>query len=206
MDKKPGSQLDLFSQGRISTEEDAPRSSSTRFSDIRKYEKTLLITIGFIVTVIVSFSLGVEKGKRLAAVRPLSGFDTARAAKPVIIPEQPYKPAATPVPAAVLKTVPQKTAPAPIPAAAPAPAQEPAAVPVIAGTAGNFTIQIASFKAKAHAVREMEILKQKGQPAYIAPQGKYTVLYVGKFKDKETARSLLSELKKNYQDCFIRRL
>ena len=70
----------------------------------------------------------------------------------------------------------------------------------------NYTIQLASYQNKISAEKEGEALKRKGLSPLVMPKGKYTVLCVGNFADKETARSTLSELKKRYQDCFLRRL
>lgn len=70
----------------------------------------------------------------------------------------------------------------------------------------KYTIQLASYSARSNAQKEAEALKKKGLAAIIQPKGKYIALCVGNFPDKETAQSLLPQLKKQYRDCRIRRL
>lgn len=70
----------------------------------------------------------------------------------------------------------------------------------------GYTIQIASFKSRASAEKELSSLKKKGFSALILPKGEFAVVCVGNFSDKNAAKPLLSELKKRYDDCYIRRL
>ncbi|MFA5286933.1 MAG: SPOR domain-containing protein [Candidatus Omnitrophota bacterium] len=71
---------------------------------------------------------------------------------------------------------------------------------------GQYTIQLASFKASSYAKREAEALNKKGYKAFTLNKGKYIILCVGNFPDKETAQPLLPELSKYYKSCYIRRL
>lgn len=153
--EKSQSQLELFTTAKESL---AARANlpGYLFDFIRKYEKTVLLFICFIITGIISFSLGIEKGKRInltPAKRNKEG--------PAVL-EQP-----------VLK---------------------------------KYTIQVASYKTKTGAQKEGQILREKGfLPLFFASR-EYTVVCVGNFPDKETAKTLVSELKKRYRDCFVRRL
>lgn len=65
------SQLELFSQPRAGAYSPVARKK-TALGYMRSYEKTVLLLIGFIVTAIVAFCLGVEKGRAVSAQRPLS--------------------------------------------------------------------------------------------------------------------------------------
>ncbi len=213
MEKKTTPQFDLFTQGRASSGE-FPHDSPARISAIRKYDKILLLSISFIVTVIVSFSLGVEKGKRMMALKSQAVFDTAMVRKtpPVAERSAPAKGLAVSTGGQISMQAPQQ----PVSTAAepaqiePVSGRDPGQIQTVLPPAGNkgraFTIQIATFKTRAHALKEMTALKQKGYPVYLTSKGKYTVLTVGNFSDKEAAKPILSKLKKNYQDCFIRRL
>ena len=49
-------------------------------------------------------------------------------------------------------------------------------------------------------------LKKKGLSTLVLPKGRFIVLCVGRFSDKQTAQPVLTELKKQYRDCFIRRI
>lgn len=71
---------------------------------------------------------------------------------------------------------------------------------------GQFTIQVASFKASSYAKNEVARLNKKGFKAFTLNKGKYTILCIGNFPNKETAQPLLLELSKYYKSCYIRRL
>ncbi|MCM8779704.1 MAG: SPOR domain-containing protein, partial [Candidatus Omnitrophica bacterium] len=73
-------------------------------------------------------------------------------------------------------------------------------------SAKGYTIQVASFKFKNEALKEMESLKRRGFNSIILNKGTFLIVCVGKYSDKEKAISVLQKLKKNYQDSFVRRL
>lgn len=188
MEKRSFSQLELFSQTKQNYHQ--PKGISNSFlSYIYNYEKTILITIGFIIIGIVSFSLGVEKGKRLSIVKFNSHLDMAAKTKlsesVQIITQQQNQTAIKKEDASV------KIQPQPI---------------YTKDSIRNYTIQVATYQTNSHAQREVEILRKKGFNPLVLSKGEYTVVCVGNFSNKETAKSLLSELKKRYRDCFIRRL
>jgi cell division septation protein DedD len=68
------------------------------------------------------------------------------------------------------------------------------------------TIQIASYKKREYAQREAEKLKKKGLMPRIIIKGSFSVLYVTASANKDSAKSLLAELQKEYKGCFIRRI
>lgn len=173
MDRKSHSQLELFSPPKGYSELKTQDNYNAFLSYIRNYEKVILIIIGFIVTGIISFSLGVEKGKTI--VRSPASIQT--------MDKSPLQP-----PPSIEKRDDVKQ---------PQPKEE---------KIQNYTIQLASYKTKAHAEQEAERLRKKGISPLVLSKGAYTVLYAGSFPDKETAKSLLPELKKRYHDCFIKRL
>lgn len=180
MDKKHYNQLELFSDtkshGRART-----RISKAFINHISKYEKTILIIIGFVITGIASFSLGVEKGKSFILLKTDSHLDIAVkpgsslsvSAPKQITKEQRYQPKGKDE----LKEYIQ-----------------------------NYTIQVASFLNRINAQKEADILKRKGLSPLVLSKGKFSIVCVGNFAKREEAESLLSKLKKQYQDCRIRRL
>jgi len=177
MENKEDNQLELFSGAEGIPIK--PQDSGKRFFNyVRSYEKTIIVIIGFVLTGIISFSLGVEKGKRLSMLKPNNHFDLAitqshvRAVAPVV----------------------QQKNPQPLP-------QQPAVL-----QKQGYVIQLGSFKTRSNAQREAESLKKKGfQPIFIN-KGDYILLCVGNFTKKEAAEPQLTELRKLYQDCFLRRL
>lgn len=79
------------------------------------------------------------------------------------------------------------------------------APPLGQGVTG-FTIQLASYKTTKYAQKEAEALKRKGFSPFVVSRGDYVAVCVGNFPDKNVAKNMLAELKKQYRDCYIRRL
>ena len=164
-------QLELFSDPQEDPSAAANRIRRNSFvSRIWGYEKTVLIIILLLVTGIISFSLGVEKSRRVQDSQPV-----AVANQPIAVESL------TPLAAVVQQSVAVK--------------QD-----------GKYTIQLASFKAGSYAKQEAGQLNKKGFKAFTLNKGKYVILCVGNFPNKESAQPLLSELSKYYKSCYIRRL
>lgn len=160
MEKTNYSQLELFSQIRRKDETKTHLPNSFIYY-MRGYEKTIIIIIVFIITGIISFSLGVEKGKEIVNQKTNSRIDMAEVSQP-------------------------------------AKSSQIAEV--------NYAIQVASYETRVYAQKEAEVLKKKGLSPSVLSKGRFVVLYVGNFPDEKSAKSVLTELKKQYRDCFIRRL
>ena len=65
-------------------------------------------------------------------------------------------------------------------------------------------IQIASFRTDKYAKKEMERLKDKGYQPYALTWGKYRVVCVGGYENKDEAARDLEQLRKLYADCILR--
>jgi hypothetical protein len=181
------SQLELFSGGREPETVKADAKPRRFLFQVNRYEKTIFLLIGFIVTGMCFYCLGVEHGKKLAAQKMDRGLDMASS--------RPVEGTAAVVPAPVVRKI-----EAPVPVAAVAPMEASAA------QKGSFTVQIGSYQGKDSAERERVKLVKKGLSPLIVKKGEFNIVCVGNFADKETARSLLSKLRQNYRDCYIRRL
>jgi len=177
MEKQSNPQMELFAQASDSSHLKV-NSGNGIIERIWAHEKTVLIIIAFLVTGIIAFSAGVEKGKRN------------------ILNEQSKQ---------LVLVKPQNTAPAPAVIVRKEEALT-QVVPLTAQKQGAFTIQVASFKTKANAQKEAENIKKRGLSAILLNKGSYVILCVGNFPNKETAQPLLSELSRRYGSCQIRRL
>ena len=178
MEKNTGTQLELFA-GQNSQQDSSLRTANRSFYErIRNHEKILLIIISISLTAIISFSLGFEKGKRLAL--------SINNSRPLLNSPQRQEPVAAFMPDTNVKNEPVQK-------------EE-------KQDKGIFTIQLASYKTKSYAEKEAIILKKKGLSPIILTKGNYAVLYVGKFANKETAQSIVTQLEKRYTGCRIRRL
>jgi len=156
------------------------------FTFIRLHEKAISITIIFFITWLISFSLGVERGKRLASVTTQIEPENLRT-KQTLMTERLKDKAGQ-----ILLTdhfsdgkLEDKEEKKEI---------------------SKYTIQVATFKTKVYAQKEADRLKKKGLKTLIIPKGNYICVCVGNFSEKQEAKLTLNQLKKNYQDCFIRRL
>ena len=173
MENEANRQLELFTQSGGSDGTRSPSAKAAFLGFIWNYEKTILLVIAMVITSIVSFSLGVEKGRRLATLKD--------------------NPLAT-----------NQESPGDI--SGPKEQKEEATRQSIPIEKGNYVIQLASYKIRTHAQKEAELLKKRGLEPLVLSKGSYIVLCVRSISNKETARSLLSQLKKRYRDCYITRL
>lgn len=198
--EKNNVQLELFSQNKRSESE--KKTASVAFLNyICGYEKTVLVLIAFIITAVIFFCLGVEKGKNLAVKNADSHLDMASAVepgKPQITVQTTSQQLIQSKPDVqqedILKPLPREK-------------KDKAVKPIQKQQdMGNYTIQIATYQTRANAQKEADILKKKGLSALVLSKNAYTILCVGRFLDKRTAKTTLVELKKKYNDCFIRRL
>lgn len=71
---------------------------------------------------------------------------------------------------------------------------------------GKYYIQVASFIKDEAAKREAKNLESAGYSALVLKKGKYMAVYVGGFESSQEARKRLKILNKKYKDCIVRRL
>ena len=184
--EKQGVQLELFSKDKGAREIKRRPFNLGLLLHFRNHEKFVFFIILLSITGIISFSLGVERGKKIntASSRIVTGEQINAETK--IIREPVLSQAAEQQNFMVKKDT-----------ALTAPFSE---------TKKNYTIQLASYKTASYAQKEADALKKKGFTTLVMPKGKYIVLCVGNFSDKDTAQPVLSGLKKKYEGCYIRRL
>lgn len=194
MDKSGYSQLELFSPGRREEQRSSPEGGIPHY--LWRYEKTVLIIICFIVTSIVSFSLGVEKGKRQASLNLNVNLETASLKPAVTNQKTDTKEKIESAGAARANVTATRTD------------NKSPTMPPQKTSPGVYTIQIASFKDKSRAEQEAARFEKKGLQSIILSKGQYTIVCVGRFPDKKSANPLLADLKKQkrYNDCYLRRL
>ncbi len=69
----------------------------------------------------------------------------------------------------------------------------------------RYHVQVASFKKKNSASKEVERLENNGYPVVVMKKGDYVVIYVGGFESEGEARSNFKDLKKRYKDCIFKK-
>ncbi len=166
------------------------------------FENIIVLCIIFVMSLVLSYSFGVEKGKKTAMpmhtprpIETVQSADNQKAGGPEVIslaePEE--------------EVIRIETVPEPEPQLAPEGQTESAAIdePV---DEDFFTIQVASFKLEKNARIEAARLKDIGYDIYVQAKGNYSIVCVGKFMQREKAEEFASKLKNRYNDYLVRRL
>ncbi len=151
-------------------------------------ERIIVISIFAVMVIVFSFALGLEKGKRIAALS-LNQQGIGARAKFTEVPAKGHL-----QPKASTQTAPSGRTP--VNNAAPQPLM----------VKPSYTIQVASFKSSKNAYDEAKTLEQKGYQTLVLPKGSYSIVCVGKFVEETQAKQFVNKLKNKYKDCVIRRL
>lgn len=70
----------------------------------------------------------------------------------------------------------------------------------------KYIIQVATYLKESTANKEVKKLESSGYPTFASRKGKFIVVFVGEFNDKQKAEEKMKSLKKKYNDCILRRL
>ncbi len=177
------SQFELF-PGAPGSSADASRPRYLFAHLTLSLENTVVLAIMMVMTVVFAFSLGVEKGKKLTKkIESISPINLVRQERSS--PEESNKKFDASFPESKIVVG--------------APASE-------RPLNSLYTIQVASFKEETYAQKEASALKRKGFDAFVAEKGDYSIVCVGKFRDKDQTNLWVPKLKRKYTDCLVRRL
>ncbi len=181
-------------------------------------ENLVVVSIVALMSMVLVFSMGVERGKNIKQVPQISAQRPAPIVK-VTAPVQnqtitrvngatavhPQPSVAQIVPVSVSSPennvdhleINDRMSPSNLPTAqtSMAPAEE-----------TGYTIQVASYKAEKYGQQEIELLKKKGTTGFLMQKGNYFILCVGKFANKNEADKILGKLRKQYKDSLVRRM
>ena len=152
-------------------------------------ESLVIFTILGIMVALFSFSLGVERGKHLAArtldERVSSAWNVGARTMAVALPA----PVSVHVPALATRSV---------------TVQKPVNIHgFIFGT--RYTLQAATYGNQEFARQDALLLKAKGFQSFLIKSGKYWLLCIGNFTNKESAAVLLNKLPSQYRSSQVRR-
>lgn len=196
------SQFELFSANQENPKN--PKSKALSLKIALTLENLVIFTILSIIVLLFSFSVGVERGKRLAlkefesgvqpdvAQQTASSPTLASATDQVVVP----KTAKIEMPGLVQMESPAESKVA----------EEKEVVEKDDSQQGGYTVQVASFKLKKYALEEAETLRGKGYKAFVLKRGSYTIVCVGRFGDKKEAQRFAVPLRERYGDYLIRSL
>ncbi len=210
MEKINPGQLELFTEHRQAPQAKSDRAKPRKgfFSPAWNYEKMIISFFAAVLVSVVSFSLGVEHGKRVSLARSNLRFDLSSRIKTpeaaMIASRKKQAPAGDHVISQQEEPKSVLYAPTTAVLTAEKPGRE--ATPDDKDLAAKYTIQLASFKTRENAKKAAQMLRKKGFDPIILSKGSYTVLCVGNFSNKNSAQSKVADFKKQYQTCYVRRL
>ena len=164
-------------------------------------ESLVIFSILGIMVALFSFSLGVERGKHLAAqalderVSAAWNVGARTVAQPMVVPT--VGPIAAPRPLSNNGFILKKNRVSP-PIA-------PAHLTTTSGTGVRFTLQAATYGNEEYARQDALLLKAKGFQSFLIKSGKYWLVCVGSFTSKENATAFLRKLPGPYHSSQVRR-
>jgi len=163
-------------------------------------ESLVIFSILGIMVALFAFSLGVERGKHLAAQSLDEGVSTAWnvgartvAQRAVVIPAAVATVAARPLGNMGVLT---STANRRISSSH---------VNTTASVGGRFTLQLATYGNEQYARQDALIFKAKNFQSFLIKSGKYWLLCVGNFTSKDSATAYLKKLPSQYRSSQVRR-
>lgn len=161
-------------------------------------EKLVFLTIGLVVLLLVSFSLGVERGKRLSRIPQEAKSPhpklAARIQEPGLSKDENLKESAR-NPQTKIGAEGQQQALA-------TPEKETLPPKAIR----SYAVQVATYKREELAQRELKRLELEGYNSFVGRRGRYFEVCVGPYSNKADAEASLKALRKRYQDCLLRRM
>jgi hypothetical protein len=194
-----GRQTELFSEFQ-SPSAKKPRHFLRQDIALRKkiilnlsYENLVLSSIAFIMLLVVFFSLGVEKGKKVAQRDAATAADII--SRPIVEKVSVEEEASETLAPETGESEPEI-----------AKIKDSAEVAEAEGYVKPYTLQVIAFKQKSKADREVERLKKEGYDASIITSGDWLQVCVGKYADKVEAKGDIDSLKKKYPTCYFRRI
>lgn len=163
-------------------------------------ENLVVLSILGIMLAVFAYSLGVERGKHVMAAQMMNRAPV----KPLIAQQSAV--VSQPVAATINKT--DSKVSAAVVAVPVAQVQPTGAVaeskPQTTDPAFKYTVQVASYADEKFAKKAAADLDKKGFETIVMQKGKYAILCVGKFNQKNEAKATIAKLKSKYKDCLVR--
>ncbi|MFH1690951.1 MAG: SPOR domain-containing protein [Candidatus Omnitrophota bacterium] len=163
-------------------------------------QSVIVVIICAVLLLIASFSLGVEKGKLITR----SGQETIEAAQSKPTAQENSMPFKEPEPKGII--IAENTIDVKAVTEDKLLAKSDLEEIKDAAIKPGYTIQVASLKTDDSAKELSESLKKKGIPSFTKTSGEYIIVLAGNFKTREAAQLQFKQLKKTFNDCFIRKI
>ena len=154
------------------------------------YENIVLLFIVFIMLLVIFFSLGVEKGKKIIRV------DTAEKGIPFAM-QAPQAEEAEGFKTPILKTLESETLLEAI--------SEDLEI-IDASDNRPYTIQVVAYKKENAAKKELDRLKREGHEEFVIPSNDWFQVCAGRYSNREASKKDLNTLKDKYPTCYFRKI
>lgn len=186
---------------------DAPKKQPNRFGQLFQKtdfaislsaEKLVFVLIGIVMLLVISFALGVEKGKRVCGRNTEIPVQTSAQRASPDTPAQKAVQAKT-VSAVTNMTPKEKTRAGTVKAA-----QDPVRAQNLADKNKPYLIVAAAFLKEASAAKEASRLKGSGLEAFVYYSEPYYLVCVGSFANKDSAQKMLNKVRQIYSDAYVR--
>ena len=180
--------FDLPSPRTLSEESPVSKTSFLEKTFITlRIDQTIGLTLALLVSFVLTFSWGVEKGKRGShesqVIRPISA---------VLSSSGPYGNVAPPVAKDAPLNFSDDSVPKDVPITV---AELPKPVAKVTKPDGKFTIQHATYITQSAADREIQKLAKMGYSSFVIPSGKHRQVCIAAFQSREDASQLLKKLR-----------
>ena len=202
-------QEDLFPDGQDAARRRrhrwTPLFPLTRWTISVSYEHVVLATVALVMSSLVLFSLGMERGKRLTAGTAMAPRTTASSNRGVAFADNHITRVPQPaMPAPSMTRAAAGTTPAPAMGKPPVTvAKEPAAATAPLPK-GKYTIQLATFSQPPLAEQELRLLRKRGYQPFMLRTNQYAAVCVGTYVSRQEAAHQLAAFKSSYRDSFVR--
>ena len=152
-----------------------------------RLDQAIGVTLALLVVYVLTFSLGVEKGKRSA-----HESQVIRSASAEVLNAE----ASQAIVASVVKTPSVVMRDESVPKGAPAAVAElPKTAAKVAKPDGKYTIQHVTYITQSAADREIQKLAQRGYSSFVIPSGKHLQVCISAFQSRQDASQILKQLR-----------
>ena len=188
MSQKP-IQLEIFERGSKTKKSPSVHEETSEKPVVYKFPPQLCIkVVCSIILLIMSFALGVERGK-VISIEQASTHSVTEDKMQGISKEAIGENRELRLPSVVIKKLENRKENDTI------------------GTSKHYIVQVATYKKDSSYVkREAAKLEENGYSTLVIDNGNYSQICAGKFPNKKEANKHLQKLKQTYKDCFIRKI
>ncbi len=180
--------FDLPSPRTLSEDAPVPKASFLEKNFITfRLDQAIGLTLVLLVIYVLTFSWGVEKGKKSSLesqrILPVSAEVLSSELSPAVI-------------ATVTKTSPVAMIDESVPKEVPITVPElPKSVAKVTKPDGKFTIQHVTYITQSAADREIQKLAQRGYSSFVIPSGKHLQVCIAAFQSRQDASQILKQLR-----------